>query len=569
MTTRRTSSHRNALWSLATALALCSAASAAPYEAPASVFDNPSANFFSQAGNPQPLPALPAQVQAAEGELTLWADYTSAEKSSVPLYLVNRTAADVVLGTQDSDLGIKLEFKKADGVWTRAQAHLSSFCGNSYYPVTLPAGHFFMLRGYRAAGGEPHLVRYAFHGGLKLVSNTGEGLVSPGDISAVRRDYLAMEQIPYPLYSAIDSYIKGRRDPGTLAECTAILHMLPLLEREEILMDKAAALRKTLAAEPFTAERQEAIQAIDQVLAHQWTSGPPTSASPTQLCMQRILDAPGAAQQIKQLPEHIAWNILADAARRIKTSNVNELSAWKAVLARAEQLLREPNTPSAVRSGARSLLGIGRVVEPLVPDVTVTAWLKSPCQELQDSGAQALVRRGQKPQLVQLSWGLSPEAQMAALRALAQAHLLRPSRDGAVPPSPSDEEKRYWTHCFRTQTLESIRAGAANASAMGDAVRHPLRDLLIQEAIRGGSAEKAFPLDKRQAVMLPYAIWILEEFHNAEDDSLLRDLSKHQGVAEQQDLYAAESTGPVRPVVAEAAKAVLQRRAESSKAAPR
>ncbi|QIF00368.1 hypothetical protein [Roseimicrobium sp. ORNL1] len=515
------------------------------------------------AGDPLPISALPTQVQAAEGKLTLWADYASADQTSAPLYLVNRTGKDLELEAQEGDLRIKLEFKKENGAWTRAQSHIHSWCGNSYVTVQLPANQFFALRGYRAAKGQQHAVRYSIYRGLKLTSNTGEGLVSPDDIEVVERDILTMLKIPHTIIGTFWTYSRGDRSPSALNECMPVLRILPLFERNAVLLEEVRDFRRAVSAvQPATAETEAALQSIDKVLSHPWSSDP--SVPITELCIQRVLNAPDAHPGIRDIPETLAWNILMDTATAISPTQVpgelpDDLKRWQPVLTRAEQLLGQPETAPAMRKVLLNILASGGVVEPLVSDTTVLAWVKSPHKELQIPGAQALLRRGQKLQLLQLAQDLPPQAQISVLVALEREK--ESIRFVPVALQFPSEEERYWTHCFSTQPLESVAALPRGAFFAGDAARLPLREFLIKEAKRGMAAGADFPLDPQQAELLTLAVQFLDRFSNAEDDDLLRDLTKHRGTL--------RNTLDVTAVVAAKAQEVLDQRAEYLKASRR
>lgn len=103
----------------------------------------PSANFNNFLNFPAPDVSLPKNVVAPEGKLTLFADFDATDGRGVPLYLVNRTFQKVSLSAQDSDIYVKLEYRRKDGVWERAQVHVGSDCGNSYVNVDLPPRQYF------------------------------------------------------------------------------------------------------------------------------------------------------------------------------------------------------------------------------------------------------------------------------------------------------------------------------------------------------------------------------------------------------------------------------------------
>jgi hypothetical protein len=527
MTTIRTCFGKGILWSLVTVLALCTMASA-QFGDSAVVLENPSARFHSLARAPYPLSALPAQVQAANGQLTLWADYGSADQTSVPLYLVNRTSEAIPFRTQDGELGIKLEYKNERCAWTRAQAHIASGCGNSYYPIKLSPGHFFKLQGYRAAKGGRHPVRYTFYMSMQLSSNLGEGLVSPEDIAAVERDPFTWAKIPRPIYDCIRSCIHEDRSAADLAECTSMLHILPRTERNELLLDDVRTFRDFLSTAPATRETQEALQVANSVLEHKWSSDPSTAVPITRLCLERLLETSGAPQGSNSIPERLAWQVLEDRAIRDAAPRPEDLPVWKPVLARAEQVIRDPATQPQIKISASRILTQRKVVDSLVSDDTAIGWLKSTHKELRSPGVQALMARGQSQLLMRLARDLSPEEQMSVLSTLARTEWLGRKFGDEPPPPPSHVEMEFWTHCFTTQPLASAAATTYDAVRFGNAVRLPLREFLIQEARRGLAEEGKFPLDKQQPERLSSAVLLLDKFQQAEDDSLLRDLANHR-----------------------------------------
>ncbi|MES2924396.1 MAG: hypothetical protein V4819_22785 [Verrucomicrobiota bacterium] len=153
--------------------------------------NNLSAEFPSRAGEPIPNVDLPSQVLAENGQLTLFADFINCSKDGCPLYLVNRTEKDITIPTQDGRLFVKLTCETSSG-WERAQSHYFSDCGNSYYPVALSPGQHFRTVGYLAKSGNLGKVRYQFHAGPGVVSNTGAGYWSEEDRVISNADQLAV-----------------------------------------------------------------------------------------------------------------------------------------------------------------------------------------------------------------------------------------------------------------------------------------------------------------------------------------------------------------------------------------
>ena len=137
---------------------------------------------------------LPSHVVAPAGRFTVFADYERAGEQGVPIYIVNRTSEVRSVSDQDGDMYLKLECESAPGVWTRAQSHQYSFCGNSYGSTWLPPGQFVVTTGYRRTTGKAAKVRYRFYSGRAPgeSSNVGDGLVTLGDIQAAATDDMAI-----------------------------------------------------------------------------------------------------------------------------------------------------------------------------------------------------------------------------------------------------------------------------------------------------------------------------------------------------------------------------------------
>lgn len=165
-------------------------------------------------GRSIPLALLPSRVPAPQGELTLYADYTSGHGESVVLYLINRTDRDITFPVQDGDIYVKLETLSDAGYWERAERHRYSWCGNSYWPQPrLNSEHFFRFLGHSPRNGERRTVRYRMYSGaacaggapdpfgmscfdgeflkINMFSNSTVGFVSPEDVRHCRGDSMS------------------------------------------------------------------------------------------------------------------------------------------------------------------------------------------------------------------------------------------------------------------------------------------------------------------------------------------------------------------------------------------
>jgi hypothetical protein len=105
---------------------------------------------------PEPIEILPKHVVSEEGELTLFSDYDGVSSYDyydtryqyAVLYLINRTNRNIGFLHQGGDPYTKLEALNEAGKWERAEGHIFSGCGNSYFgmPVLRP-GQFFQFLG--------------------------------------------------------------------------------------------------------------------------------------------------------------------------------------------------------------------------------------------------------------------------------------------------------------------------------------------------------------------------------------------------------------------------------------
>lgn len=186
------------------------------------------------AGESEPIEKMPAHVHAPPGQLTLFADYKHPQKDGVVLYLVNRTDQNLAFRPQgDGDPCIRLESRREDGSFERAQLHIPSDCGNSYFywPI-VRRGEFSRMLGYRPAKGELRLVRYRMYLNdayvvddsqssnllwlrektltkipIDVVSNLGHGLVNTQEIKTAQYDSLALW---YGDYETVREMATGR-----------------------------------------------------------------------------------------------------------------------------------------------------------------------------------------------------------------------------------------------------------------------------------------------------------------------------------------------------------------------
>ncbi|MBI3835266.1 MAG: HEAT repeat domain-containing protein [Planctomycetes bacterium] len=206
----------------------------APFAARSSAEEPNTVTYHSRVAGPaHSIKFLPPNVVAADGELTLFADYNDVQGNSVRLYLVNRTQSRIGFSSQDGDIYVMLEAASEDGEWERAQTHQSSWCGNSYMVTpSLRPGEYFSLFGDFPSQGEERKVRFRMYRDdeyllsddtpddfymdmemgklpklpVNLISNTGKGRARPEVIAAARRDTLA---VPYGNFATVRDLATG------------------------------------------------------------------------------------------------------------------------------------------------------------------------------------------------------------------------------------------------------------------------------------------------------------------------------------------------------------------------
>lgn len=139
---------------------------------------------------------LPGHIEAEDGQISLYADYGSIQTDGrVPVYLVNRSANELVLNAQDGDIYLKLQFQDSDGSWVRAQPHAYSFCGNSYSRRTLKPGNYLLVNGFQPINGTPSTIRYELYSqDIALSSNIGFGVVLESDIERASSDAMSLRE---------------------------------------------------------------------------------------------------------------------------------------------------------------------------------------------------------------------------------------------------------------------------------------------------------------------------------------------------------------------------------------
>ena len=501
------------------------------YEVPDKVRDNPSAMFRGSVGTPNPVVDLPEFVEDNEGQVTLWADFAKADEKGVPLYLVNQTNEDCSFASQDHDIYMKLEFKNDAGKWQRAQAHLSSWCGNSYYNVALPARHFFEFRGYYPTEGQRVTVRYASRNG-DIQSNLGEAMVSDADLEAVALDSTTAALIPRGIMQAIDCRPEQPLpDSPSLVLRKEAVGMLRWLPRNETAILMVEELRRKLDEVAPGKDKEALLHAIDQFLA-EIDLERPDDVTLMRKCIDRIAEKASADPKIS---ESMAWSLLTangpNGPSLSPTAELLEPGSWKDLIDPAVAILSRDKAMTTESAGPWAVLRSRWIIDALVEDADLEVWLLSSSPRLQDIGASALARRSRFARLTVLAWNLPAAQQVSVLKALAYSG---PERDASGirvrQPDFGTSEPDFWKHCATTMPVETANALWQHSFRSGynpfnRLIHDPLHDYFKAEAERGKTAHDVgkdhYPL---QTALEMFASWGLEE-----DDPVWRGLLEHGG----------------------------------------
>jgi hypothetical protein len=101
------------------------------------------------------------------------------------LLLVNRTGNTINIPSCDNRLAIVQQGLEGEGLWRPIEYLPSSWCGNSYYSVTLPSGHYWEFAAPRYKGTIKTTLRFVLtiEGQNPIFSNEFEGSVNPGQFT--------------------------------------------------------------------------------------------------------------------------------------------------------------------------------------------------------------------------------------------------------------------------------------------------------------------------------------------------------------------------------------------------
>lgn len=95
------------------------------------------------------------------------------------LLLINRTNSEVPFDASDSRVSIIQEALDTHGQWRPIEYLPSSWCGNSYHRVFLPAGHYWEFIAPQYGGAQKTKLRFALQGKQPIHSNEFEGSINP------------------------------------------------------------------------------------------------------------------------------------------------------------------------------------------------------------------------------------------------------------------------------------------------------------------------------------------------------------------------------------------------------
>ena len=525
-------------------------------EVDARLHNNPSAYFASALKDRFAIADLPAAVLAPEGQLTLWADFAHPDAQGVPLYLVNRTGAAQEFFTQDGDPYIMLEYQDASGAWKRAQAHLSSWCGNSYGKVSLPPRQYFLFHGYHVAQGKACKIRYACLDSTKIhPSQEAQGFISEADLAVAAMDSIAAHEAPQSILGLLALPLReelwtGATAPPELkpgARRTELRPQQPLPRRVEAVralawMEKnepaimlVHALQKKIQAAPATDTTREALQAIDDVLAHAWQA-PIAPNYLLHLSLARVKGGANLNQAVMLPSAELAWGVLGDVMDGRETPVEGESAkaeAWKPVIAAAVGRVLRGEDEDRVEMG---VLSSKWLLDSFVTHAELEDWLKSSNEKLQLLAAATLAQRSSYERLAELALAshLSPVVEVEVLVYLAYSGAEKREERKVSARQPSGaKEVEFWTRCMQAHPLEAANAlwdyGLLEAGNPFNRIIHdPVHAYFEGEAARGVATGKDFEISGN-AFQLRMALEFLGSWKLAEDTPLLQKLLLHRG----------------------------------------
>lgn len=418
-----------------------------------------SAAFSGHLRDQQPNYLLPSQVTAPDGQLTFFADFQHPDAGSIPIYVVNRTRADAVFGSQDGDIYLKLQVQLPDGQWQRAQSHQSSWCGNSYVPATLPPGQFWRFAGYQPPDGRRAKIRFAIGGGETSATNAGDGLVSDADLTDANQDGITAGRVPFNLHLEISD---AETDASTAkqnswADRVTALRLVARWEENGYYRNRTEKLLQLAQAES-SPDAAAAAKAIRGLLATPW----PAKADPAAFVRACVaeLQRPVAEPADFGAPggnSPVVWGVLYDLARYQfvhggygSAHPETGIADWRGAI-----LLARQQVDHTAEGTVTALLAIPALADELMEDRFYEERVGSSRKEVRAMAIATLARRSRFERLVTLGRELAPDYQVEVLAALADGGPY--NVEGARARSPdAGVETAFWVECVKQRPAAAL-----------------------------------------------------------------------------------------------------------------
>lgn len=487
----------------------------------------PSARFHSCAEVGISDIALPPGVPAPEGRLTVHVVPNEGGEGGATLYLVNRTGETASFPSQDGDLYFKLEFQNEEGRWIRAQNHLDSGCGNSYFPKKLSSGQHFALAAYLPVEGKVAKVRYRCAKNPDLVSNEIEGRFLKEDRIAATFDDLAAADVPPSIreYFFVQGLYSGQflqsEDPRTrgFVEAFGLISV-----RGGNVFYRRLAERLLRVLPEGAAETAD----LRVILDRPW----PERVAPEAFFLKclEVANSPQPESSTDQPGRAaFAWWAIGDALAAGGWPQGRESLSAEAIAAAYRKLnfVHASNDRRAIAAAARLLTFDEWVCEHIDTKI-LYGWTQTTNDTLFSACCGALAKRGEWEGLVELGHVSSVDRRLILLRYLAT----EPSGGGQPLRSPgSDRETALWLECATAEPVRTVEVLRSPASRYGDAgsyfwrfLHPPLRDFLAKEM--SGDDFWDAP-GTGEALSLSRVVSFLAAGRSKEDMTIFRSLLAH------------------------------------------
>ena len=472
-----------------------------------------SAMFRGGASTPKPNAELPLHIRKkATQDLALIADETVDAEKGILVYLVNSGEKTISFPSQDGDLYMKLEIKNEARQWRRAQAHLSSGCGNSYGVRELNPGHHFLLRGYQPKSGKKAKVRFHISE-FGLRTEELDGLFSDRDLADAAIDVMATRGVPsiitspfyYPSSWDVEGFTRLMNDPRRRKEFQRALTLWKqygAVPRIHVYAGKfVKQLEEVVALEPVLKPLYDETKGLYDAPFH-----PEASAEQlAQFCMSQINESEGS----DLLP---LWSALADLCREDALPRTSQIMVFEAA--------KNQEVPYYLFD-----------MEQKVDDFFTTDRLwrildRSKTPQFRNVIWKSLLRRGQKEQVLNRKDQLSAEDRSQILRLLNWEN-----RTYYRFSSPA--EKELWRAEMIAKPLEtSFALGNRSSLRAND---HPfaflyqeIRGFWLEQLEKSEKAQEDFAVDGLRNYWLS-SLSFLESVEPEFDAELWRRLAKYRG----------------------------------------